>query len=91
MYLALGVTSHDFFDVPYGRILALNDRGREIFSACGNMTMKYATSLAELEKLSSRAARISELERNVATFQQMCVSGSPEFKSEYTRKIVLTR
>ncbi|EXM37681.1 tRNA(Met) cytidine acetate ligase [Ruminococcus albus] len=91
MYLALGVTSHDFFDVPYGRILALNDRGREIFSACGNMTMKYATSMAELEKLSSRAARISELERNAATFQQMCVSGSPEFKSEYTRKIVLTR
>lgn len=91
MYLALGITSHDFFDVPYGRILALNDRGREIFSACRGMTMKYSTSLAELEKLSPRAARISELERNAAAFQQMCVSGSPEFKSEYTRKIVLTR
>lgn len=90
MYLALGVTSHDFFDVPYGRILALNDKGREIFSACRGMTMKYSTSLAELEKLSPRAARISELERNAAAFQQMCVSGRPEFVSEYTRKIVLT-
>lgn len=91
MYLALGVTSHDFFDVPYGRVLALNDRGREIFSACKNTELEYGTSLANLEKLSSRAARISELERNAVSFQQLCVKGKPEFKSEYTRKIVLSR
>ncbi|WP_295151914.1 nucleotidyltransferase family protein [uncultured Ruminococcus sp.] len=91
LYLALGVTSRDFFDVPYGRVLALNDRGREIFSACKEPVLKYGTSLAGLEKLSSRAARISELERSAVTFQQLCVKGSPDFKSEYTRKIVLSR
>ena len=91
MYLALGVTSHDLFDVPYGRILALNDRGREILSAGGEHSIPFGTSLAELEKASSRAARISELERNAVTLQQMCVKGRPDFKNEYTRKIVLSR
>lgn len=91
LYLALGVTSHDFFDVPYGRVLALNERGREIFAACKNNTLEYGTSLASLEKLSARAARISELERNAVTLQQMCVSGRAEFRNEYRRKIVLSR
>ncbi|MBQ8968002.1 nucleotidyltransferase family protein [Ruminococcus sp.] len=91
IYLAIGVTSHDLFDVPYGRVLALNERGREIFAACKNAPMDYGTSLANLEKLSSRAARISELERNAVTLQQLCVKGSPNFISEYTRKIVLSR
>ena len=91
LYLALGVTSHDFFDVPYGRVLALNERGREIFAACRNSTLEYGTSLAALEKQSARAARISELERNAVTLQQMCVSGRAEFRNEYRRKIVLSR
>ena len=91
LYLALGVTSHDFFEVPYGRILALNERGREIFASCRESTLKYGTSLASLEKISPRAARISELERNAAAFQQMCVKGRVDLKSEYTRKIVLSR
>ena len=91
MYLALGVTSRDFFDVPYGRILAFNERGKEIFSVCKNGSMEYGTSLANLEKLSSRAARISELERNAVSLQQLCVKGKPDFKNEYTRKIVPTR
>lgn len=90
MYLALDVTSRDFFDVPYGRILAFNERGKEIFSACRNGTMEYGTSLANLEKLSSRAARISQLERNAVSLQQLCINGKPDFKNEYTRKIVPT-
>lgn len=90
MYLALDVTARDFFDVPYGRILAFNERGKEIFSACKNSSMEYGTSLANLEKLSSRAARISQLERNAVSLQQLCVKGKPDFKNEYTRKIVLT-
>lgn len=89
LYLALDVTSRDFFDVPYGRILALNERGREIFAACDNSTLDYNTSLTKLEKLSSQAKRISLLERNAVTLQQMSVKGEPEFVSEYTRKIVL--
>ena len=91
LYLALGVTSHDFFDVPYGRVLALNERGREIFAACRNSTLEYGTSLAALEKQSARAARISEPERNAVTLQQMCVSGRAEFRNEYRREIVLSR
>lgn len=91
LYLALDVTSRDFFDVPYGRILALNERGREIFAACDKGTLDYNTSLAKLEKLSSQAKRISQLERNAVTLQQLSVKGSPDFVSEYTRKIVLVR
>lgn len=91
LHLALDVTSRDFFDVPYGRILALNERGREIFAACDKGTLDYNTSLAKLEKISSQAKRISQLERNAVTLQQLSVKGAPDFISEYTRKIVLQR
>ena len=91
MYLALGVTSRDLFDVPYGRILALNDRGREILAASLDTNVVYDTSLSKLEKISSRAARISELERSAVSLQQLSVKGRPEFISDYTRKIVLLR
>ena len=91
MYLALGVTSRDLFDVPYGRILALNDRGREILAASLDTNVVYDTSLSKLEKISSRAARISELERSAVNLQQLSVKDRPEFISDYTRKIVLLR
>lgn len=91
MYLSLGVTSRDLFDVPYGRILAFNDRGREILAASRETSVGYDTSLSKLEKISSRAARISELERCAVNLQQLSVKGRPDFVSDYTRKIVLLR
>ncbi len=90
--ITLGIRADDFFDIPYGRILAFNKRGSEILAiAKGKSTLMYDTSLAELEKISSQAARISELEQRAVSLQQLCVKGEPEFISEYTRKITICR
>lgn len=49
---------------PYGRILALNERGRAILSAAkaAGTTLPYATSLAKLSELGGAAQECAELE-----------------------------
>lgn len=49
---------------PYGRILALNDRGRDILNAAKNCgtTLPYATSLSKLAELGGNAQICAELE-----------------------------
>ncbi len=49
---------------PYGRILALNERGRDILTAAKNAgtTLPYATSLAKLGELGGAGKACAELE-----------------------------
>ena len=49
---------------PYGRILALNERGKDILAAAkdAGTTLPYATSLAKLAELGGTAKQCAELE-----------------------------
>lgn len=89
MHLALGICELDMHvPVPYGRILALNEKGAQILAAAKNRTLEYDTSLSKLEKdIDSR--RVAMLECNAVRLREICAGD--EFSNEYTRKIVLTK
>jgi hypothetical protein len=89
MHLALGICELDMHvPVPYGRILALNEKGAQILAAAKNRTLEYDTSLSKLEKdIDSRL--VAMLECNAVRLREICAGD--EFSNEYTRKIVLTK
>lgn len=63
--LLIGITPKDTQNPPpYGRILALNERGRDILSAAkkAGTTLPYATSLAKLADLNDSCKMCSDLE-----------------------------
>lgn len=64
MCLLIGATRADVQQPPpYGRILAINERGCEILSAAkGKSTLPFATSLSKLGEIGPEAKRCSELE-----------------------------
>ena len=89
MHLALGVCDQDMHvPVPYGRILALNERGAEILAAAKNRTLEYDTSLSKLEK-DIDCRRVAMLECNAVRLREICAGDS--FSNEYTRQVVLTK
>lgn len=89
LFLTLGVKKEDIRDIPYGRILAFNDRGREILKKSKDVgrLIKYDTSLKKLETISEYAQRVSQLERNAAIFQDICCCDKQKFTNEYRQKI----
>ncbi len=65
---------------PYGRILALNERGRDILTAAKNAgtTLPYSTSLAKLSELDDACKACAELEaRSTAVYGLALRSISP--------------
>lgn len=89
MHLALGICDADMHvPVPYARVLALNERGREILAISKKRTLEYDTSLSRLES-NIDCRRVAMLECNAVRLRELCAGD--EFKNEYTRKIVLTK
>lgn len=89
MHLALGICDQDMHvAVPYGRILALNERGAEILAAAKNRTLDYDTSLSKLEK-DIDCRRVAMLECNAVRLREICAGDA--FSNEYTRQVVLTK
>lgn len=89
MHLALGICDQDMHvPVPYGRILALNEKGAEILAAAKNRTLDYDTSLSKLEK-DIDCRRVAMLECNAVRLREVCAGDA--FSNEYTRQIVLTK
>lgn len=63
MNMIIGVTENDWKTLPpYARILAINERGREILSRCKESEIPFGTSLSSLSKTSENAARFAQLE-----------------------------
>ena len=75
--------------IPYGRILAFNEKGAQMLREWGR-AIPIDTSLARLEKTSPQAARISRLEQNAARLQYLCGGRNEKFINEYERKITIT-
>lgn len=90
LYALLGVTKADFEmqnDLPYVRILAMNQKGVEVLkSAKGNTPI--ITSLSEVEALGKNAVRISQISQRAHDL--ICIS-SPDFcgfENERTKKFL---
>ena len=92
LHLTLGVKQDGFTDIPYGRILALNERGREILSqAKDKKTLEYSASLAKLSCLTPQAKTVAELELAAGTLMQLCSEGSFSPMNDYTRSVRICR
>lgn len=87
MYLTLGIQKEDIQAVPYSRILAFNERGREILAGLSDTAIPIDTSLKRLESVSLHAKRVSLLERRATALQYFCGRKKTQFINEYSRKI----
>ena len=87
LHLILGIKKEDIKSVPYARILAFNQRGREILAKANSPTIQLGTSLKELESKSDHSMRVSMLERNAVCLQDLSKEGAVNFTNEYTHKI----
>ena len=63
MNMIIGVTAEDLKNLPpYAKILAMNERGREILARCKNSTIPISTSLSKLSEMGENASRFAQLE-----------------------------
>lgn len=87
--LLIGITKEDMKNLPpYGRIIALNERGREILSlAKGKSTIPFDTSLAKLSRNDSISARFAELEAAASDIYGLAYEKIVPPQREFTTKI----
>ncbi len=87
--LLIGITKEDMKNLPpYGRIIALNERGREILSlAKGKSLIPYGTSLAKLSRNDSISARFAELEAAASDIYGLAYEKIIPPQREFTAKI----
>jgi hypothetical protein len=87
--LLIGITKEDMKNLPpYGRIIALNERGREILSlAKGKSTIPFDTSLAKLSRNGSISARFAELEAAASDIYGLAYEKIVPPQREFTTKI----
>lgn len=63
MNMIIGITADDQKILPpYAKILALNERGREILAKCKNGRIPASTSLSKLAQTGENAARFAQIE-----------------------------
>ena len=92
--LLIGITPADTENPPpYGRILALNDRGREILSAAkqAGTTLPYATSLTKLAELGGMSRTCSDLEARATAVYGLAQRMVSPANADYKAKIEITR
>lgn len=96
LHLVLGVRREDIVapddiisPLPYVRILAFNERGRELLAA-GEHLLPIDTSLARLEKTNEHAERVSLIERRASSLRALGTQNGRSV-NEYTVSIKLTK
>lgn len=78
---------------PYGRILALSERGRDILSAAkqAGTTLPYATSLAKLAELGSACKECSDLEARATAVYSLAQRAIQPADADYKQMIGLIK
>ena len=75
---------------PYGRILAFNDRGREILAYAKNYaSIPYAASIAKLSHLSETAGKFAELEEKASDVYGLALDAIGSAQDDIRAKIML--
>lgn len=89
--LLIGVTKEDMKHLPpYGRILAINERGREILAAAkGKAVLPYATSISKLSQKNIRAKRFAELEVRASDIYGLALETVNSAQKDYRAKIII--
>ena len=87
--LLIGITKEDMKKLPsYGRIIALNGRGREILSlAKGKSLIPFGTSLAKLSQNDMVSGRFAELEASASDVYGLAFENIVPTQREFTAKI----
>ncbi len=89
--MLIGITKQDMTHLPvYGRILAINERGKEILAlAKGKAAMPYATSIAKLSQRNSTARRFAELEIKASDIYGLALDTINSAQKDYRAKIMI--
>lgn len=89
--LLIGITRDDMTHLPpYGRILALNDRGTEILArAKGKALIPYGTSLSRLSAKNATARRFAELEERASDIYGLALSKAASAQDDLRAKITI--
>lgn len=89
--LLIGITRDDMTHLPpYGRILAINERGREILAvAKGKAVLPYATSIAKLSQKNRVAKRFAELEIKASDIYGLALETVNSAQKDFRAKIIL--
>ncbi|MBQ8298226.1 MAG: nucleotidyltransferase [Ruminococcus sp.] len=89
--LLIGINKEDMKNLPpYGRILAINERGKEILAyAKGKARLPYATSIAKLAQLNETSRRFAELEIRASDIYGLSLERITSADKDYRAKIML--
>ncbi len=89
--LLIGITAEDMTHMPpYGRILAMNENGREILAeAKGRAVIPYAVSLAKLAQRNRVSARFAELEGRASDVYGLALDNIMSAQNDFRAKIMI--
>ena len=89
--LLIGITKTDMEQLPpYGRILAFNERGREILArAKGSAVIPFGSSIAKLSQLGDIAERFAELEIRASDIYGLALDTVTSAQKDYRAKIMI--
>lgn len=91
--MLIGITKNDISVLPpYIRVLAFNEKGREILSLVKKAKkIPVGTSLAKLGRLSADAQRYAEIESTATDIYSLAFENILQSGTDYTRKIKETK
>lgn len=89
--ILIGITKSDMkYLPPFGRILAFNERGREILAtAKGKTDIPYGSSIAKLSQLSEIAGRFAEIEIRASDVYGLSLETVTSAQKDYRAKIMI--
>lgn len=89
--LLIGIKKTDMEKLPpYGRILAFNERGKEILAqAKGTARIPYAASIAKLSQINDVAERFAELEIRASDVYGLALETVTSAQKDYRAKIMI--
>jgi predicted nucleotidyltransferase len=89
--MLIGITREDMTHMPpYGRILAFNDRGREILAAAkGKAVIQYGSSLAKLSQKNRVTRRFAELEGKASDIYGLALETVTSAADDYRARIAI--
>lgn len=89
--LLIGITKEDMEKLPpYGRILAFNERGKEILAqAKSSAAIPYASSISKLSQISDTAERFAELEIRASDIYGLALETVTSAQKDYRAKIMI--
>lgn len=91
IYAILGIKPSDFSFIPYGRVLAFNERGAEVLKRVDTEKFDISTSLKELEDKNDNNKRLVRLDIISSEFLNLATEKSDIKTNEYTKQIKITK